>query len=664
MTSPARDYTLIRSRIETDPYNPVLVEDLINGLNDWRSVQDIVRLTFKALSDVVKSQGASLKELELQVPAKATKSEISQCIMMKNNYTETIRTVSELKSAIEGKMSIDDVYSIVEEKVSRNDLQYLLGTKASYEELRSSLSEKADIREVQTELRALRAMIEEMNEENYRKFQQCASKRDLQQFETLIESKANKDEVTEALDEKANKQSVANALHRKSNKADMDALLQSKVETSEYVKLFEFVQEINSQVLMKAEKNEMAAAQTAKKDSETKIFSYISNLENFTTSMKTKLEDLQNLLSMKSEVKDIEKLAFLIGKKADCDSVKDSISLAQREFKETFQTYKYDSLVQYDTLSEKYGKLESAVKKFQMDFTQVHESIRNVSESTRANLEEGVKSVHHYTGSKLEEISNFRIEIERLYREIDAIKHLLADKVKVDKDLHIFSRQLQHSSEDLKDLILRKEKELILMIDKKPGIHEITSLILENTMQKSHKFVVDEGKISSFRNDDNLQKDLSRIRLELDDRISSFISEQSGLNEMLCSENCVARWLWRSGEVRSSFAVPWEVESVNTCPENYYWEVGSTSVIAVAPGLYEVAYGVFARKKPNIEVLVNGQAIFIEFNCAGKNWGRHNDGNVVAASVIDFVTLPARAKISMTYSGEPGAEGFIALRKL
>ena len=34
MTSPIREYTQIRTRIEGDPYNPVLGEDLINGLND------------------------------------------------------------------------------------------------------------------------------------------------------------------------------------------------------------------------------------------------------------------------------------------------------------------------------------------------------------------------------------------------------------------------------------------------------------------------------------------------------------------------------------------------------------------------------------------------------------------------------------------------------
>jgi hypothetical protein len=45
------------------------------------------------------------------------------------------------------------------------------------------------------------------------------------------------------------------------------------------------------------------------------------------------------------------------------------------------------------------------------------------------------------------------------------------------------------------------------------------------------------------------------------------------LNEILCAENCVARWLWKNGQVDTQQEYPnivrWDLESVNTCPENY-----------------------------------------------------------------------------------------------
>ena len=47
-----------------------------------------------------------------------------------------------------------------------------------------------------------------------------------------------------------------------------------------------------------------------------------------------------------------------------------------------------------------------------------------------------------------------------------------------------------------------------------------------------------------------------------------------------------------------------------------------------------------------------------------KNVGRHSAGNIAGLSLVDFLALPARARISVSYSGEAGAEGFIGLRKL
>ena len=43
------------------------VDDLIQGLNDWRNIQDIVRLTFRAMNDVVKAQGRTIAALESKV---------------------------------------------------------------------------------------------------------------------------------------------------------------------------------------------------------------------------------------------------------------------------------------------------------------------------------------------------------------------------------------------------------------------------------------------------------------------------------------------------------------------------------------------------------------------------------------------------------------------
>ena len=83
----------------------------------------------------------------------------------------------------------------------------------------------------------------------------------------------------------------------------------------------------------------------------------------------------------------------------------------------------------------------------------------------------------------------------------------------------------------------------------------------------------------------------------------------------------------------------------------------------------------FARKKPSVQLLVNGEAVLAASNSSSyvvhhssgrvKDVGtRHPAGNVTGLTLIDFLALPPKAKVSLTYAGEEGAEAFLSLKKL
>ena len=44
--------------------------------------------------------------------------------------------------------------------------------------------------------------------------------------------------------------------------------------------------------------------------------------------------------------------------------------------------------------------------------------------------------------------------------------------------------------------------------------------------------------------------------------------------------------------------------------------------------------------------------------------GKHSAGNITGLTLLDFIALPARARISLTFSSESIGEGFLNLRKL
>jgi len=79
-----------------DPYAPALVYDLLQGKNEWKNIQDIVKLTFKAVCDTVKSQGAAIRDLENNMHHKATVQELQSSLTLKANISDVSRTIAEV----------------------------------------------------------------------------------------------------------------------------------------------------------------------------------------------------------------------------------------------------------------------------------------------------------------------------------------------------------------------------------------------------------------------------------------------------------------------------------------------------------------------------------------------------------------------------------------
>ena len=178
---------------------------------------------------------------------------------------------------------------------------------------------------------------------------------------------------------------------------------------------------------------------------------------------------------------------------------------------------------------------------------------------------------------------------------------------------------------------------------------------------------------------DDVNHALAEVSRELElkasaEDLQAHLKSQALINRGLVGESSLGRWIWKSGQVNKGNGVPWNVQSVNTDPDNFRWERDRSYIVTVAPGLYEVNFGFFVRKKPAIQLLVNGEPVLAAVNSASyvlhhssgrlTSVGRHPSGNITGLTLIDFLALPAKAKIAITYNGEPGGEGFLTLKKL
>lgn len=81
-----------------------------------------MKLTFKAICDVLKHQGLAIRELERLAPTKASKAEMNAGLSLKANVADVSRTIAEIASGMEGKLSFEEVQGLMEERVSKGDL--------------------------------------------------------------------------------------------------------------------------------------------------------------------------------------------------------------------------------------------------------------------------------------------------------------------------------------------------------------------------------------------------------------------------------------------------------------------------------------------------------------------------------------------------------------
>ena len=98
--------------------------DLTNG--DWQPVQEIVRLNFKALHDLVGAHGDALKSAEKAVASKVGKSELTAALSEKVSVTELTTTFEELSRIIDDKADARDTGALVERMAGRAEVQAAL----------------------------------------------------------------------------------------------------------------------------------------------------------------------------------------------------------------------------------------------------------------------------------------------------------------------------------------------------------------------------------------------------------------------------------------------------------------------------------------------------------------------------------------------------------
>ncbi len=697
-----------------DPYSPSIAQELLQGTNEWINIQDIVKLTFKALFDVVKTQGDAIHELEQTVPTKANKAELNAGLSLKANISDVSKTFAEVVANVESRATVEEVQGALAEKAARTDLDRLEATKVGREEIKQVAGMKAEIEE---ELSRMFDRIETVQRDLQSKLAATASAKQLEDLRAALSLKANIAEVNDSLQKKAGKDSITAALLKKVNQKDIESLLARKVDLADLQKLIAAVErKVDStdlEILQKRQDMKMGEIETMTKEMK----------------MKASCKDLDVAVSSLAESQRIEREKLAIDTERQINeirkSLKDELAALQRGLEKKIGVVEFDELRGQMLKQKDAGEVAATLAKTKEDMGRQVTELKVQVETLRRKLEEGVQTelarVSRITETELQKVRDqaqtisedrkreceetskyfsnlsntvkaqiedeqrsIQREVQDIRKEVESVAHktgehketlqrLLdpkADVAEVQQAITesqtLVARRLTELKEDFK----REIAGVRAQVEQKANVNDVNAKVEQSVLvaamqEKANlsEFEVLAGRVEAFQgeldkkldrqeleahdaegkdqiadvhkelllkanikdvctlvdvkaNSEDVKKGLAELRTELDKKtnsedFSAAMADQSLINEALCAENCVGRWVWRSGEVKNGYAVPWEAQSVNTCPDNFLWEKDKTSIMTIASGLYEVKLGFFAPKPPTIQVLMNGEPILI-----------------------------------------------------
>ena len=600
----------------------VAVDDLMSGANEWVNIQDVVRLTFKAFHDVLQAQGEAIRSLERQLDAKVGRTEVATAVR-----ESTDATLAEVQGSL-GRLAVQ-----LGSKVDRADVSAALAhhyaTRADVDGAVSSAS----------------ARLEAMLDAKASRDDVAAARADAQEriggvARTLrgeLARKAEADDVAHRLETKAGVVEVTEAISLKADRSDLDERLRTKASSAE-------VADIRKSMLRRADVEE--AVSRVRADADASLVDAVAHVKAHAESTLATLVDRAR--SEAEEAKgtharaigdlrrDVEALTGEL--RTDLNAAVGAVRTMSTAFDDTFRE-----------ISKRQDDSEAAAREH-------HDALERRIEVETAEKAQALTTVVELLGAKAdrEEMAALIDAKADASSMTDALAHkaTVAELRQAIERLESAHLQAVAHGDDVASE-RREIKDLCALIDTKANIDDVNRAL---------------GSVS-----DELA-DLANTKVD-NALFERSIESQATINESLVTDCSIGRWIWKSGRLRAANAVPWNVQSVCTDPENFHWQADKAHIVCEAPGLYEVTFGFFSRKKPSVQLLVNGEAVLAASNSSNyvvhhtsgrvKDIGqRHPAGNVTGLTLIDFLALPPKAKVSLTYAGDEVAEAFLSLKKL
>ena len=644
---------------------------------------------------------------------------------LKANNNDVSQAIDNIYNSIENRPTFSEINELNNEKISKNEIMYYLNSKPSYEDIENKLKEKIDKREFNNKYEELLHNFEIFKKEIYDKIGNYVLYSDYTNFQKKIEKEENLNnvEIKNILDKKADKESVYNSLKLKVDKNEINTILCNKLDKSDLAIIIKALGE-------KLNKNDFFKYKEWIEKGNNNIFDYNNiidnnlNIANDVKQINKEVQDMKEIINKRIDIINTDNERLLENIKNKFESMNIAINNINKKEKgnESYQNIlnslkkkidieKFDSFIKKIKINLEHNFIEITKNTNQKIEELIENKIKIINKNFSDNLEKQNSMINNYISDNKNELSQYQIRVQGIINKIDTENKLNIAKIKnefIEKiDEKLITDKFYNLIEDTKN------KNNINQISPEKKILNNNNNSLINSNEKENKNYKDEDDIIDIKEDNKLNKNIknendikeindkiSQIQNEINDKFkeiqneiiknknefSNAMNSQALINETLCNENKIGRWIWDGGKLKNNYNIIWDIQKINTSPDNYILEKDKSIIIIKEEGYYEITLGIFGySKKPNIQILVDNEVVISNANknmnnnsinqiCSNtiysgfmklgiKNLGNGSFRNATGLTIIDFIFFRNNAKLSVFFSGDIG-KGFLGLKKI
>ena len=679
--------------------------------------------TIKSLINTVHYQGMAIKQMDKALREKFSFNELNTLLNTKLDSSELAQILENVNIELEKRPTNEEIVQILNEKVDKKELVYCLESRPSTNDLYNN---RKKIEENQKNIELIKDNIHNIisshsiqKNEIEKIKNELNKKANLNDVAEALELKLDNDNFIEEINNM--KKNMENDIIKiqKEKMEDIEKKIEeinkNKNDVNDFKLMSDTFQEMKLNLTQRIDDidNDLDRLIDNIKTQFQNTNKQMSDIEN----KKCDKKDFDNINTLISKKVDEDKFNKLLSE------LKDNLFESLNSFKEDYLTNikifenkfesKNDNII--SELNKQNESLQNFINNEKEEINVMINEIINENnleyDSNFQEINEEIKKINLNINEKLSKkideqkfdsyLNNIKKELNSKISIFDSKKNIQDIMASYDQKINILITDLKQELITNLEGLLNNKADISLLNDKISSVdfnvlkdyintvdlelkqkmetmfNEYINIINSN-IENLHKEITsksetDKTQINSIlKNKVNLDEFnllLNKIQNELNDKINNnefniAMKNQAMINDIICNENQVGRWLWKSGKIKGGYSIPWDTQKINTAPDNYIWEKDKTIINIINGGIYQINLGLYySNMKPQVQIIINNDNIITINNNNYLNNKGKNSKKMNSITYIDFIILQDNSKIAITFNGEEGL-GFLGLKKL